>query len=198
MSKLGQAFKAMRARNLERLRELKEETHGSAVSFVIGMMIIIVIVVNLIPTVAFEAANAQDNESVAAFSGTVAMIGILVLLFEYPRMTTLLSSPPTFECGPMVVGPYILAPIFTTAPSHSANGPRMCAPSITSASFPMKIGPVVVLNTAPFTFALLSMKSFQLPITVLVEFGRWLLRPLVASGKSSKMACPFLAKISHV
>jgi len=81
MSKLGEAFKAMRAGNTERLRELEEETHGSAVSFVIGMMIIIVIVVNLIPTVAFEAANAQDNESVAAFSGTVAMIGILVLLF---------------------------------------------------------------------------------------------------------------------
>jgi len=81
MGKLKDAYRAMRAGDVGKLRELKEETHGSAVSFVIGMFIIIVIAVNLLPTVAEQAYTAQQDSNVTKFGGTVAMIGILVLLF---------------------------------------------------------------------------------------------------------------------
>jgi len=81
MSVMRKAYGMLKARDFNGLRSLREEEHGSAVSFVIGMFVIIVIAVNLLPTVAHQAKAAGDNASVATFGGVVAMIGILVLLF---------------------------------------------------------------------------------------------------------------------
>jgi len=78
---LGKSLRYLRERNIDGLRSLKRENEGSAVSFVIGMFVIIVIAVNLLPTIALQAYNAQNNSSVASFGGVVAMVGILVLLF---------------------------------------------------------------------------------------------------------------------
>jgi len=78
---LKKARRMLKAGDLEGLRRLKEDNKGSAISFVLGMFILIVIAVNLLPSLALQAANAQGNASVITFGGVVAMIGILVLMF---------------------------------------------------------------------------------------------------------------------
>ena len=62
-------------------------------------------------------------------------------LLEYPNITQLLTSPPILECGPIVVAPYIFAPILIVAFSHKAKGPRIIDPSMISEFFPIYIGP---------------------------------------------------------
>lgn len=64
-----------------RLREFKANNDGSAVGFIIGMFIVLILAVNLLPEVARQAASANANTSVLSFSGITAMVGVLVLLF---------------------------------------------------------------------------------------------------------------------
>lgn len=63
------------------MRSLLKDMKASAISFVIGIFILILIAVNLLPEVAEQAWAAENDTDVAHFAGVGAMLGILVLLF---------------------------------------------------------------------------------------------------------------------
>lgn len=68
-------------KTIETIRVLKEDNDGSAVGFIIGMFLVIVIAINLLPSFANQAFIASNNTSVLSFGGVSALIGVLVLLF---------------------------------------------------------------------------------------------------------------------
>jgi len=63
------------------MRELTTNRFGSAIGFIIGMLVIGLVVSALVGTFAYQIAVAQANASVIAVPGGVAMLGILSLLF---------------------------------------------------------------------------------------------------------------------
>ncbi len=58
-----------------------QNEYGSAIGFIIGMLVIGLVVSALVGTFAYQIATAQNNSSVAAIPGGSAMLGILALLF---------------------------------------------------------------------------------------------------------------------
>lgn len=67
--------------NIEKWKKLRDDNKGSAIGFVIGMFVLILVAVNLVPSIADTIDTAQNNASVASFSGVTALAGILVVLF---------------------------------------------------------------------------------------------------------------------
>ena len=63
------------------MRSLLKNKFGSAVGFVIGMLIIGLVVASLVGTFAYQIAVAQANASVIAVPGGVALLGIISMLF---------------------------------------------------------------------------------------------------------------------
>jgi len=63
------------------MRKFLKDTYGSAVSFVIKLLVLGLIVASLAGTFAYQISLAQANASVAAIAGGSALLGIIVLLF---------------------------------------------------------------------------------------------------------------------
>ena len=63
------------------MRKFIKSCKASAISFIIGMLVIGMVVSGLVGTFAYNIATAQANASVIAVPGGVAMLGILSLLF---------------------------------------------------------------------------------------------------------------------
>ena len=63
------------------MRNLLKDKAGSAIGFIIGMLVIGLVVAALVGTFAYQIALAQANASVIAIPGGTAMLGILSLLF---------------------------------------------------------------------------------------------------------------------
>ena len=59
----------------------KLDNKGSAIGFIVGMLVIGMVVAGLVGTFAYQISIAQANSSVAAVPGGVAMLSILSLLF---------------------------------------------------------------------------------------------------------------------
>ena len=86
-------------------------------------------------------ANSEVNQEVIK---TIKKSNISTLnSVEEIKLTKILLeiSPETLQLGPIMVGPYILAPILTTEFLHIKTGPLIIAPSIISTSSSIIIGP---------------------------------------------------------
>ena len=59
----------------------KLNNYGSAVGFIIGMLVIGMVVAALVGSFAYQLEQAKDNTSVIEIPGGVAMLGLLGLLF---------------------------------------------------------------------------------------------------------------------
>lgn len=67
--------------NIEKWKKLRDDNKGSAVGFVIGMFVLILVAANLLAPIAHQAKDAAEDTDVVKFSGVPALIGILVVLF---------------------------------------------------------------------------------------------------------------------
>lgn len=63
------------------MRSFLGNCKGSAIGFIIGMLVIGLVVAALVGTFAYQISLAQANASVIAVPGGPAMLGLLALLF---------------------------------------------------------------------------------------------------------------------